>query len=142
VGLCAETAGVELWTVSGTEQLTRQAAGGHKQPKRNVSRTVPAGISAETMQVITQRAAAEAHRPVLHSSCRVRKFSIAMVTPACRTGYCGCIRAFCVSVFTLFLCLSLFTRLIFMDKENGSAPVAVFRTVAMATGNVYIHIYR
>ena len=28
-----------------------------------------------------------------------------------------------------------------MDKENGSAPVAVFRTVAMATGNVYIRIY-
>lgn len=28
-----------------------------------------------------------------------------------------------------------------MDKENGSAPVAVFRNVAMATGNVYIHIY-
>jgi hypothetical protein len=37
--------------------------------------------------------------------------------------------------------LSLFTRLIFMDKENGSASVAVFRTVAMATGNVYIRIY-
>ena len=50
-----------------------------------------------------------------------------------------------VCLFSLYfyvcLSLSLFTRLIFMDKENGSALVAVFRTVAMATGNVYIHIY-
>jgi len=84
---------------------------------------------------------------VLHSSCRVRKFSITMVTPPCLPACLPysllwlypCFLCFCFHF--IFMSLSFFTRLIFMDKENGSAPVAVFRTVAMATGNVYIRIY-